>query len=98
MIGYSIRAERKKKKLTDTVEDWCRDIDWLIREYGISLNEDYFEPLLDALILKCDIRDSDPDDVHHLLGHLVYDVLDEKIQDELTKRLFDDTLIYENHR
>ena len=91
MIGYSIRAERKKKLLDETVEKWCRDINWLIREYDLSLDRDYFEILWGALENECDIKNSDACEVHDHIGHLVYDVLDEKIQDELTKRLFDET-------
>lgn len=86
MIGHSIRAERKKELLTKTVEDWCRDIDWLIKEYDLSLDRDYFETLWGALEDKCGIKNSDAVEVHNLIGHLVYDVLDEKIQEELIKR------------
>ena len=86
MIGHSIRAERKKELLTKTVEDWCRDIDWLIKEYDLSLDRDYFETLWGALEDKCGIKNSDDAEVHNLIGHLVYDVLDEKIQEELIKR------------
>ena len=91
MIGYSIRAERKKKLLNETVKKWCRDIDWLIREYDLSLERDYFETLWGALEAECNIKNSDATEVHDLIGHLVYDVLDEKIQERLLTDYYNET-------